>query len=523
MKISLVISTYNWPKALNVVLKSILIQTKLPYEIIIADDGSSTETKEIIQNFKNQSPIPVKHVWHIDDGFRKAIILNKAVYKAKGKYIIQIDGDCILHKKFIEDHVNKIEKGTYLYGSRVNIKEDSVSSILENQILEFNIINNTIKNRTRAIYSPLISNGYSKNELFSDKYRGCNTSFFKSDFEAVNGYNEDFKGWGREDSELAQRFHNYGLKGKRLRYCGIVYHIYHKELSKKQLSKNDSIEKKTVSEKKVWIENGYDKYVKYKKYTLKDVCIVIPIYKVELTVIEKISLERCVKMFPKYSIYFIQPNNLDSSSINFHNRIKNEKFENYYFKGILGYNQLLLSDKLYTRFSNYKYMLIYQLDCYVFSNRLLHWCNKDYDYIGAPWIASKKTMVKKVLSSFDNTNKKRRSKIFFKVGNGGFSLRKVERFLDISIKFKEIIEEDLKRDTEDYRLMEDIFWSFRAPKLNPLFKIPNYKTALKFSIDRKPVLALKTNKERLPFGCHGINKPKVINFWKKVIPEMNEL
>ena len=168
-------------------------------------------------------------------------------------------------------------------------------------------------------------------------------------------------------------------------------------------------------------------------------------------------------------------------------------------------------------------MLIYQLDCYVFSDRLLYWCNKKYDYIGAPWIASKKTVVKKLLSSFDNNHKRRRSKIFFKVGNGGFSLRKIESFRYITKEFKHIINKDLKRDPKDYKLMEDVFWSFRAPQLHSSFKIPNYKKALQFSIDRKPQLALKSNKNRLPFGCHGINKPKVIDFWKKIIPKINKL
>ncbi len=523
MKTSLIISTYNWPKALAVVLKSLLSQTLLPKEVIIADDGSTDDTKELINTFKKKCPIPVIHVWQEDKGFRKSVILNKAIKKASGNYIIQIDGDCIMHHKFIEDHVINTEKGTYLFGSRVNIKEEAVKKVLDDKIINYNFFDNSIRNKTRSIHSHLISKAYSKNESLSSKYRGCNTSFFKSDFEAVNGYNEDFKGWGREDSELAYRLHNFGLSGKRLRYCGIVYHIHHNELPKNQLQTNNSIEKQTILENKIWTKNGYDKHLNYKKYNKKDICIVIPIYKVELTAIEKISLEKCIQNFNEYSIYFIQPNSLDSYRISFQNKIKTKKFDDRYFKGILGYNKLLLSNALYSAFEDYKFMLIYQLDCYVFSERLLYWANKNYDYIGAPWIASRNTMVKKLLSNFDSNNKKRRAKIFFHVGNGGFSLRKIKTFSHITKEFKGFIDKDLKRDPKDYKLMEDVFWSFRAPELYPEFKIPNYKKALKFSIDRKPQLALKENKNRLPFGCHGINKPKVIDFWKKNIPEMKNI
>lgn len=260
MKTSLVISTYNWPEALELVLKSILIQTLLPDEILIADDGSTIATSALIDKYTSLFAIPLKHIWQEDTGFRKATILNKTIHNATGDYIIQIDGDCILQKRFIEDHVKKIEPGCYLFGSRVNIKKTSLSFIFSQQQIKFKPNSSLIKNKSRAIHSVLLSNAFSKKNIISPKYRGCNTSFFKSDFKAVNGYNEDFNGWGREDSELAIRFHNYGLLGKRLRYFGIVYHIYHKEKSKENLKKNNTIEIKTITSKSTWCENGINKY-----------------------------------------------------------------------------------------------------------------------------------------------------------------------------------------------------------------------------------------------------------------------
>ncbi len=259
---SLIISTYNWPKALALVLKSLKKQSVLPNEVLIADDGSTDETKNLISEFSKSINIPIRHIWHEDVGFTKATILNKAIAKAQGDYIIQVDGDCIMHPNFVKDHVRFSSENCYLYGSRVNIQKAQLETLFANQQVQFNCFSEGIKKRTRAIYSPFLSTFYKPKHEFSKKFRGCNTSYFKSDFIAVNGYNEDFKGWGREDSELALRFYNYGLKSRRLRYRGIIYHIHHVEKSKSRLELNNDIELKTINEKLVWTANGIDKYLK---------------------------------------------------------------------------------------------------------------------------------------------------------------------------------------------------------------------------------------------------------------------
>ncbi|NRA92054.1 MAG: glycosyltransferase family 2 protein [Psychroserpens sp.] len=258
---SLIISTYKWPEALELVLNSALDQTQLPDEIIIADDGSTDKTKNLIASYVPKFKIPLIHVWHEDDGFRKSVILNKAIAKAKGDYIIQADGDCILHRNFVQDHLAFAAKDTYLFGSRVNILEPYLDTLFKNKQTRFGALSSGIKNRTRALRIPILSYFYKASDTFSKKYRGCNTSYFKSDFVAVNGYNEEFKGWGREDSELALRFHNFGLKGRRIRYRGIVFHIYHLEKSKSRLEINNDIELRTINEKVVWCDNGIDKYL----------------------------------------------------------------------------------------------------------------------------------------------------------------------------------------------------------------------------------------------------------------------
>lgn len=263
MKTALLISTYNWPEALDLVLKSVLNQTRFPDEILIADDGSNEKTKELLEGFRKKFNLDFHHVWQEDIGFRKSKILNKAIAQSKADYIIQIDGDCIIHKSFISDHVKSATRGFYLYGSRVNILPNKVAEVFEKRIIEFNFLSKEIKNRTRNLSIPFLSRLYKSHYGFSKKFRGCNVSFWKNDLINVNGYNEDFEGWGREDSDLVIRMGNNGIGAKRLRYAGIVYHIHHKVNSKSNLELNDSIQKETIEKKIIKVTNGIDQYLKH--------------------------------------------------------------------------------------------------------------------------------------------------------------------------------------------------------------------------------------------------------------------
>lgn len=260
-KTTLIIATYNWPEALNLVLKSLLNQSVFPDEVIIADDGSTNATKELIERFKNDINIPLLHLWQEDKGFQKAQILNKAIVKASGDYIIQIDGDCIMQKHFVKNHVSNAKKGLYLYGARVAIKKDFLEDLFTKQIIALTPFSKGIKKRMRAHYNPLLASFNKPHDNYSSKYRGCNASFWKADVIAVNGYNEDFTGWGREDSELVLRMHNNGIKAKRLKHEGIVFHIYHEEKSRDRFEINDSIEQDTIKNHKIWTQNGLDKYL----------------------------------------------------------------------------------------------------------------------------------------------------------------------------------------------------------------------------------------------------------------------
>lgn len=259
MKVSVVVSTYNRPDALNLVINSILNQTNLPNEIIIADDGSSSETEKLVTQFINQHPEIIRHVWHEDKGFRLSEIRNKAIASAIGDYIIQIDGDTVLHPKFVSDHIQTAKPGCFVAGSRTMLSSNETEQMFfspENANKRLNIKWKTI--RIWGLMKLLSLRSISR---FSYKnIKGCNMAFWKKDFIAVNGYNEDFIGWGSEDKELETRFLNYGISRLNLKFGAIQYHLYHPENSRSRMEVNEYIAHVTKSKRLLKCLNGIDKY-----------------------------------------------------------------------------------------------------------------------------------------------------------------------------------------------------------------------------------------------------------------------
>ncbi len=258
---SLIIATYNNPKALELVLFAIANQTVVPNEVIVADDGSKSETKLLITQFQKNFPVPLIHVWHEDKGFRLAAIRNKAIAAAKNDYIIQIDGDIIVDKNFVKDHLNNALDGQFLFGSRVNIQESFLRELFQKKVINFNFFSKGIKKRSRTIRIPMVTKFLKQNHVVSSKLRGCNMSFWRKDIITINGYNEAFVGWGGDDSELANRLHNAGIAGKRLKFAAVIYHIFHHEEDKSNLEKNIEIQMLSRNQKLSYATDGIDKYL----------------------------------------------------------------------------------------------------------------------------------------------------------------------------------------------------------------------------------------------------------------------
>jgi glycosyltransferase involved in cell wall biosynthesis len=244
ISVALIISTYNWPQALNQTLRSVANQTLLPNEVLIADDGSDERTTNLIQAFKANHPkLNIIHVWHEDNGFRLAAIRNKAISMAQSDYIIQIDGDIILDKNYISDHLSIKAKGYFVTGSRLLLGKKITAILLESEKINIAALRWKGKNFFNTLRIPLfmrlLQNTYKTKGKHLDYVKGCNMAFWKSDLYLVNGYDESFIGWGREDSDICIRLINAGVKKKFIKFCAVQYHLHHPLASRDQFEAND--------------------------------------------------------------------------------------------------------------------------------------------------------------------------------------------------------------------------------------------------------------------------------------------
>lgn len=253
--------------------------------------------------------------------------------------------------------------------------------------------------------------------------------------------------------------------------------------------------------------------------------IIIPIYQNKLSENDLISFERCYKIHCQYPIIIIKPEGLDLSFI--HDKypeIEEESFLPEYFNSIDGYNRLMLSPEFYQRFLDTEYILIHQLDVFIFRDELNEWCNKGYDYIGAPWILRPIyqkfpiNLCRAIKGLYLNLlSLPNRQKIYFKVGNGGLSLRRTETLFLIAKNDRTTIEYYLSMKNKAHCYNEDVYWALEAKKFYPAFSIPEYKEALKFSFDKYPKLCYSMNNHTLPYGCHSWTKKKMYKFWEPIL------
>ena len=261
MRLSLIITTYNRPESLELVLRSIECQTITPEEVIIADDGSTSETKALVSRFQQDSELNIIYSWQEDKGFRAAKSRNKAIVKSNADYIVLIDGDVILHPRFIEDHASNAKSGYFVQGSRVLLTQKMTSRVLDQQKINFSFFSIGLLNRQNALYSSFLSRLMSRDKNFLGSIKSCNMAFFKQDCINVNGFNNDFNGWGREDSEFIVRLFNNGIRRKSLHFNAIQYHLWHTENKNKSLNRNDAILQNSLFNRLQWCDNGIDRYL----------------------------------------------------------------------------------------------------------------------------------------------------------------------------------------------------------------------------------------------------------------------
>ncbi|UZO80489.1 glycosyltransferase family 2 protein [Aquimarina sp. ERC-38] len=242
--VSVLVSTYNWPEALELCLRSLFLQSVAPNEIVVADDGSTNNTKEIIKILQKESSIPIKHIWQEDQGFRLSLIRNKALKQSSYEYIIQIDGDIICHPNFIEDHLLYQKEGYFISGRRCRINKEDSYRTLQNQKLYLSsqsLKQTKLPYKKRILLLLMLCRIGFINSIINKGLRGCNLAYWRKDAFAINGYNTAIEGWGKEDDEFILRMQRNGIHKKSLKFGGIAYHIDHKMNDLSNLKKNEEI------------------------------------------------------------------------------------------------------------------------------------------------------------------------------------------------------------------------------------------------------------------------------------------
>lgn len=261
-RISLIITTYNWPQALAAVLASARAQACLPGEVVIADDGSGPDTRALLQSIATDFPVPLRHVWQEDQGFRAARARNLAICAASGDYIVLLDGDMVMHPDFVSDHAAAAAAGSFVQGSRVLAGERFSDRLLQDPHMRPRFYSGDIGRRRHTLRLPLLSRLYlSLSSGTPRMIKSCNQGWWRQDLVRLNGFDERMHGWGREDEELALRAMFAGIACRQLRLSGLAFHLHHRNRHEHGESENDAYLAQSHQRESSYCEYGLDRHL----------------------------------------------------------------------------------------------------------------------------------------------------------------------------------------------------------------------------------------------------------------------
>lgn len=247
MRIAVVVTTYNRPDALSAVLEGYLAQSDLDFELLVADDGSTRETAEVVKQFQARASFPIRHVWQEDQGFRAAAIRNRALAATSADYVVFTDGDCVPPGDFVAAHRALAEPGWFLSGNRLMLTREFTERVLcEKLPIHLWKMSDWLQARRHGQIErllPLIRlPGFGVlRKLAPQRWLGaktCNLSAFRTDLLRVNGLDESYTGWGLEDSDLVIRLIRAGVGNKSARFAAPLFHLWHRENDRSQLEEN---------------------------------------------------------------------------------------------------------------------------------------------------------------------------------------------------------------------------------------------------------------------------------------------
>lgn len=246
MLLSLIVTTYNRPDALAAVLAGLLAQDDRGFEVLVADDGSRDDTRALVERSARDASIPIAHVWQEDRGFRAGAARNRAAAQASGEYLVFLDGDCVPRPDFVAQHRRLAERGWMVAGNRILLSEPFTREVLDGRLpihawtlaqwreaRERGAVNRTAPLRSLPLGPLRKLRGRNW-----ERVRTCNLGVWADDFRAVNGFDEAFEGWGFEDSDLAVRLLNLGVRRKYGAFATGVLHLWHREYDRAKEGEN---------------------------------------------------------------------------------------------------------------------------------------------------------------------------------------------------------------------------------------------------------------------------------------------
>lgn len=270
MQCSLLVTTYNWKDALAAVLSSVRRQSRLPDEVIVADDGSRADTREMLEAQARDFPTALRHVWQEDLGFRAASIRNRAIAASRGDYVICIDGDMVLHPRFVEDHATLARPGSFLQGGRIQATAACTQRLLSGARPRFSPWMDADfsaqhgDERRHVVRWPWLARRKARSANPGVTVMSCNISAWRDDLVRANGFDERMEGYGSEDLELDLRLRNAGLQRRRLKFAGLAVHLLHDSrapFDPEDMSlPNNCILEETARLRRVRCERGLDRY-----------------------------------------------------------------------------------------------------------------------------------------------------------------------------------------------------------------------------------------------------------------------
>ena len=247
MRVAVIVTTYNRPDALAAVLEGFLSQSDRNFELLIADDGSKSDTADLVAQYQARAPFPVKHVWQEDDGFRAAAIRNRAIAATSADYIVLVDGDCVPPVDFVATQRALAEHGWFLAGNRLMLSQEFTRQVLHDNLpIHLWRLRDWLRAYKHGYierWLPLVRLMHlgMLRKLTPQRWKGaktCNLSAYRSDLLHVNGLDESYTGWGLEDSDLVIRLLRAGVRHKSARFAVPVLHLWHQENDRSNLAQN---------------------------------------------------------------------------------------------------------------------------------------------------------------------------------------------------------------------------------------------------------------------------------------------